>query len=66
MAITNSLRLYAHAVRTTAIPIAFSGFAATTTVTAIICTDVLKIFQYPTFNVDGIGRPMLFRWLDKY
>jgi hypothetical protein len=66
MAITNSLRLYAHAVRTTAIPIAFSGFAATTTVTAIICTDVLKIFQYPTFNVDialrTISNALLRNW----
>jgi hypothetical protein len=54
--ITNSLRLYAHAVRTTAVPIAFSGCAATTTVSAIICTDILKIFQCSTFNLDIAAR----------
>lgn len=42
----NSIRLYKHAVRTSSIPVAFTGTIATTTVTALIVSQILKAFQY--------------------
>lgn len=55
-AITNSLRLYARAVRTTAIPIGLNGPAAKINFSALICTETLKIFQYPGFSSDIAAR----------
>lgn len=54
--IENAIRLYGHAIRTSAIPIAFTGAIAATTVTSLICTETLNIFGCPTANLDIFTR----------
>ena len=50
--IQNSLRLYGHAIRTSAIPVAFTGVIASAAVSAIICTDILGNFGCPKLNIN--------------
>ncbi|KAK3671883.1 hypothetical protein LTR78_008249 [Recurvomyces mirabilis] len=51
-AIDHSIRLYGHAIRTSALPIAFSGLIASTTITAMIVRDVLKAFHFTGYSTD--------------
>jgi hypothetical protein len=55
-AIKESLRLYGHAIRTAAVPIAFSGLAASTTVGALIATSITKKFNFGSFSSNLAGR----------
>ncbi|KAH0280647.1 hypothetical protein KCU91_g861, partial [Aureobasidium melanogenum] len=54
--IEESLRLYKHAVRTAAVPIAFSGLAASTTVGAMIATNITKTFKFKSFSSNLAGQ----------
>jgi hypothetical protein len=55
-AIKESLRLYKHAVRSAAVPIAFSGLAASTTVGALIATSITKKFNFGSFSSSLAGQ----------
>ncbi|KAH4218591.1 hypothetical protein HBI56_231570 [Parastagonospora nodorum] len=57
-AIKESLRLYKHAVRTSAVPLSFSGSISTTVVAPMIVGEISKIF-----NFDGISGDIAWRCL---
>lgn len=51
-ALSHSMSLYRRAIQTTALPIAWSGLIASTTVTALIVKHVLQVFSFNSFSSD--------------
>lgn len=51
-ALSHSMSLYRRAIQTTALPIAWSGLIASTTVTGMIVKHVLQVFSFNSFSSD--------------
>jgi len=51
-ALSHSMLLYKRAIQTTALPIAWSGLIASTTITTLIVKHVLEVFSFNSFSSD--------------
>lgn len=57
-AITESMRLGTHAIRTAMVPLPFSGMIGTPTVSRLICEHVLQCFGFPKAAPDAVEEIM--------
>ena len=65
-ALSHSMKLYSRAIQTTALPIAWSGLIASTTVTTLIVKHVLEVFSFNSFSSDMASQILSTAFIGNY